>query len=113
MEFDHDNLSKRELEILHLISECCKNSEIADILILSHHTVETHKSNLIKKLKLKNTTELTFYAVANKEKIKLQLEDKTAKQNSSQNIDGGGRYSGNRHFIKMAVSAIDFASIDT
>jgi DNA-binding NarL/FixJ family response regulator len=84
-----NQFTKRELEILLFISECNKNCDIASKFNLSRRTVETHKSNLIKKLKLKNTTELAFYAVANKEKIKLQLEDKTAKQNSSQNIDGG------------------------
>lgn len=90
MQSSNHHLTLRELEILHLISKCCKNSEIANTLILSHHTVETHKANLVKKLKLKNTTELIAYAISNKEKIKLQLEDITAKQNSSQNIDGGG-----------------------
>ncbi|AFH48383.1 Hypothetical protein IALB_0671 [Ignavibacterium album JCM 16511] len=87
---NNNHFTKRELEILLLISECNKNRNIANKLCLSHHTVETHKSNLIKKLKLKNTTELAFYAVANKEKIKLQLEDITAKPNSAENIDGGG-----------------------
>lgn len=70
---NNNQFTKRELWILLLISECNKNCDIASKLYLSHHTVETHKSNLIKKLKLKNTTELAFYAVANKEKIKLQL----------------------------------------
>ncbi|GMU97190.1 response regulator transcription factor [Ignavibacterium album] len=70
----NNNLTKRELEILFLISECKKNCDIAGKLNLSHHTVETHKSNLIKKLQLKNTTELIAYAIKNSEEIKSQLE---------------------------------------
>lgn len=70
----NNNLTKRELEILFLISECKKNCDIAGKLNLSHHTVETHKSNLIKKLQLKNTTELIAYAIKNSEEIKSHLE---------------------------------------
>jgi two-component system response regulator NreC len=88
-EFDYNNLSKRELEILHLISECFKNSEIACTLLISHHTVETHKANLIKKIKLKNTTELTAFAILHKESIKLQLQKAAANCNSSKNNNGG------------------------
>lgn len=87
---NNNQFTKRELEILLLISECNKNCNIASKLNLSHHTVETHKSNLIKKLKLKNTTELAVFAVNNKIKIKLYLEIALQKQNSSRNTDRGG-----------------------
>ncbi|HMN24904.1 MAG TPA: helix-turn-helix transcriptional regulator [Ignavibacteriaceae bacterium] len=90
MEFDYDNLSKRELEILHLISEYYKNSEISEKLILSHHTVETHKTNLVKKLKLKNTTELTAFAILFKEHITIQLQKITANRDKTKNNNGGG-----------------------
>lgn len=74
MRRSNNYFTKRELEILFLISECKKNCDIAGKLNLSHHTVETHKSNLIKKLQLKNTTELIAYAIKNSEEIKSQLE---------------------------------------
>ncbi|MFN3873897.1 MAG: response regulator transcription factor [Ignavibacterium sp.] len=56
----NNHFTKRELEILFLISECKKNCDIAGKLNLSHHTVETHKSNLIKKLQLKPPTKLSL-----------------------------------------------------
>lgn len=71
----NNNFTKRELEILFLISECKKNCDIAGKLNISPHTMESHKSNLIKKLQLKNTTELIAYAINNSEKITSQLEN--------------------------------------
>ena len=69
MGFVYERLTKRELEILYHISECRKNSEISSILFISCHTVETHKSNIIKKMQLKNSTELIGFAIQNKDKI--------------------------------------------
>jgi len=62
---DYNLLTKREKEILKLIVEGLSNSEIADKLFVNIRTVETHKTNIIKKLKLKNVIELVKYAIKN------------------------------------------------
>ena len=42
-------LSERESEIIVLIAEGYTNSQIADMLFLSNHTVGTHRKNIMKK----------------------------------------------------------------
>lgn len=64
-------ITKREKEILSLIAEGIKNAEIAERLFISPRTVETHKSHLLRKLKLKCTAELTCFAVLKKEELAL------------------------------------------
>ncbi|MBK1440397.1 response regulator transcription factor [Parapedobacter sp. ISTM3] len=51
-------LSKRELEIIKLVSNGHTNQEIADILFLSIHTVMTHRKNILHKLDVRNTAEM-------------------------------------------------------
>jgi len=58
-----DTLTHREREILKLIAEGYKNKEIADYLCISVKTVETHRSNLMRKLDLHNVSALTAYAL--------------------------------------------------
>lgn len=58
-------LSKRELEVLRLISEGMTNAEIADKLFTSKRTIETHRQNIIEKTQAKNTAALIKYAVSN------------------------------------------------
>ena len=58
-----ETLTSREREILKLIAEGCKNKEIADDLCISVKTVEKHRSNLMQKLGLHNTSALTIYAI--------------------------------------------------
>lgn len=59
---EKSSLTERELEILELIAEELTNKEIAAILFISPRTVETHRRNLIRKLKVKNTAGLMrFY----------------------------------------------------
>ncbi len=57
------SLTAREREVLKLISEGKSNSEVAEILRLSVRTVETHRSNIMSKLDLRNTAELVRYAI--------------------------------------------------
>jgi DNA-binding NarL/FixJ family response regulator len=52
------NLTKRESEILQLISEGLSNKEIADKIFLSTRTVDTHRYNILQKFKAKNTAEM-------------------------------------------------------
>lgn len=61
-----DNLTEREKEIIHLISDGYKSSEIADKLELSTRTIEVHRRNLMKKLEVKNTAELVSYVLKSK-----------------------------------------------
>jgi len=55
-------VSKREKEVLQLISEEHTTSEIAEKLFISVTTVETHRKNMLKKLGLRNTAGLMRYA---------------------------------------------------
>jgi DNA-binding NarL/FixJ family response regulator len=59
-------LTKREYEILGLVASGKSNRELAESLFISIKTVETHKTNILDKLGLKNTTELVRYAIKNK-----------------------------------------------
>lgn len=56
-------LTKREKEIIRLISDGLTNNEIADKLYLSPRTIETHRKNLLQKLQVKNTAGLVKYAL--------------------------------------------------
>lgn len=58
-----DLLTDREREILQLIAEGKTNKEIAGTLNLSLKTIETHRSNLMRKLKVKEVTGLVQYAI--------------------------------------------------
>jgi|SRR5690606_4255968 len=51
-------LSKREIEVLKLITDGKSNKEIAAILALSVYTVETHRKNIHQKLGVSNSIEL-------------------------------------------------------
>jgi two-component system response regulator DevR len=57
------DLSKRELEVLHQVSQGKSNREIAEVLSVSEKTVRNHVSNLLDKLGLNNRIELATYAV--------------------------------------------------
>ncbi|MFF2480198.1 response regulator [Paenibacillus sp. NPDC058071] len=59
----YDSLSDREKEIFTWIAKGYSNKEIAENLIISVKTVETHKSNLMEKLGLKTRPELVRFAV--------------------------------------------------
>jgi two-component system, NarL family, response regulator DegU len=48
------NLTKRELEILHLVAEGLTNEEIGKKIFISEKTVKTHLTNIFDKLKVNN-----------------------------------------------------------
>lgn len=53
------NLSKREMEVINLINDAKTTKTIAEELGLSFHTIEAHRKNIYKKLRIKKVTELT------------------------------------------------------
>lgn len=59
------DLSKRELDVLKEICLEKNTNEIAESLFISHNTVETHRSNLLLKVGVKNTAGLVKWAVEN------------------------------------------------
>ena len=70
MELDHIEfdcspivLTDRETEILRYIAVGHTNTEIADLLFLSSHTVNTHRKNILNKIGANNTAGAVLYAV--------------------------------------------------
>lgn len=58
-----EGLTEREVEILKLIAEGLSNKEIGDKLFISHRTVDTHRTNLMKKLEVHNIAGLIRFAI--------------------------------------------------
>ena len=58
-------LTRREKEILTLISEGFTNPQIAEKLFISLYTVETHRKNLLSKFSTNNTASLIKIAATN------------------------------------------------
>lgn len=58
-------LTDREIEIIILIALEFSGKEISDQLFISTNTVETHRKNILKKLKAKNTIGIVKYAMNN------------------------------------------------
>jgi DNA-binding NarL/FixJ family response regulator len=61
----HDSLSDREYQTLIMIASGKTVSEIAQELSLSVKTVSEYRARLLVKMKLKNSAELTHYAIRN------------------------------------------------
>ncbi|MFA9187709.1 response regulator transcription factor [Flavobacterium sp. FBOR7N2.3] len=58
-------LTGREIEIITLIALEYSGKEISEKLFISSNTVETHRKNILKKLKAKNTISLVKFALKN------------------------------------------------
>lgn len=56
-----NQLSEREIEVINHIRDGLSSKEIADRLAISIKTVEVHRHNILKKLKVKNTASLINY----------------------------------------------------
>lgn len=54
-------LTEREIQIINLIKEGQSSKEIAGVLSISLKTVEVHRHNILKKLKLKNSASLVNF----------------------------------------------------
>lgn len=59
------SLSEREREVLQLVAEGNSTTQISKILCLSPKTVDTHRTNLRRKLQISSTAGLVVYAVRN------------------------------------------------
>ncbi len=59
-------LTTREQEILELIWSGFKNKEIAQRLAISVKTVEAHRANMMKKIRVSNTAQLLKAAIQGK-----------------------------------------------
>lgn len=62
LSFHDDDLTPRELEVLHLIAEGMTNPQIADLMAISPNTVTRHRANLMHKLNVHNRVELIHTA---------------------------------------------------
>lgn len=62
---DITQLSPRETEVLKQFAEGRTNKQIADNLFISIRTVETHKTNIMKKINIKTTVDLVKFAIKN------------------------------------------------
>lgn len=59
----HETLTVREREVLQLAAEGRTGAEISSRLHISQRTVENHRANLMRKLGLRNQTDLVRYAL--------------------------------------------------
>jgi DNA-binding NarL/FixJ family response regulator len=58
-------LSERERDILHMLALGYTNQEVGKKLFISARTVDTHRANLMRKLRLTTRAELVLFALAN------------------------------------------------
>ena len=58
-------LGNRERQVLQLVAEGLTSIMIADQLNIAHSTVEVHRRNIMRKLRLNNVADLTRYAISN------------------------------------------------
>lgn len=59
-------LTNREQDILRLLALGNTSKEIGDKLFISHHTVDTHRRNILKRLGISSTSEIFCYCQNNK-----------------------------------------------
>lgn len=60
---DYSSLTEREREILKLVAEGYTNNQIAERLVISPKTVDTHRTHIMDKLNLHSRAELVKYAM--------------------------------------------------
>jgi NarL family two-component system response regulator LiaR len=58
----HEDLTKREMEVLQCIAEGMSNMDIATRLNISEKTVKSHVGNILSKLYLTDRTQAAVYA---------------------------------------------------
>lgn len=62
---DNSRLTKREVEVLKLITQGMLNKEIAHKLCISEKTVKNHVSNIFKKIEVSDRTQAAVFAIKN------------------------------------------------
>ena len=60
-----DDLTKREKEIIKFVCQGLSNHEIGEKLFISHKTVDTHRTNIMRKLGVRNAISLVRFALRN------------------------------------------------
>jgi DNA-binding NarL/FixJ family response regulator len=63
---DQPVVTRREKEVLELIAEGHTNAEIADRLLVSVTTIDSHRKNLLEKFKVRNSASLIHMAMIHK-----------------------------------------------
>lgn len=58
-----ERLTKREKEIAKLVTEGFNNTEIAQKLYVSRHTIKAELSNIYEKLQIKNRVQLAIFCM--------------------------------------------------
>jgi len=56
-------LTERETDVLRLVAKGLSARQIAERLVISHRTVESHVQSTLRKLQLHNRVELARYAI--------------------------------------------------
>lgn len=59
-------LTKRELDVLRLISKGCSNKKISDELTISERTVKNYISHIFRKIDVEDRTQAAVFAIRNK-----------------------------------------------
>ena len=66
VKLEEADLTAREIQIIKMIAEGFTNKEIGLIVNISPRTVDTHRTNLMKKLNLHSAVDITRFAYKNK-----------------------------------------------
>ena len=59
-------VTPREREIIQLVAEGNSSKQTAAVLAVSVKTVDTHRANIMRKLRLRSVSDLVRYAIRNK-----------------------------------------------
>ena len=63
---NHAAVTPREREIIQLLAEGRSNKETASVLNISVKTIEAHRANIMRKLRLRSASDLVRYAIRNR-----------------------------------------------
>ena len=55
-------LTERENEVIKYVAQGLTNKEIAEMLMVTHHTIKAHVASIIRKLGAKNRVDIAIFA---------------------------------------------------